>query len=43
MRSDIRLALCSLLVLLLVGACADPHRVLDDESLQTSKRNLEPP
>lgn len=41
MRREFRVALCSLLVLLLVGACADQQRVLDDDSVQASKRNLE--
>jgi len=41
MRSVFRIALCSLLALLLVCACTTQQRALDDESLQASKRNLE--
>jgi len=41
MRSVFRIALRSLLVSLLVCACATQQRALDDESLQASKRNLE--
>jgi len=41
MRSEFRIALSMLLTLLLVCACADPQRVLDDESILASKHDLE--